>query len=567
MKQNNTHKLLTVAMLALLSLGSCTKDTVTLRGKISHYSGGKADAGCGEKVYLDGSTPRWHYGDTLKINEDLAIVSTTDGSTATVSVPRASHYTAVYPSSIATDLTNLSAAQLTLPRLQVYREDASGNQIVATPMCASSSGSTLNFKNMGALLAIRLTNGTNHASLTIDSISVKSVAYGTPNAPATAMWGAATADLSSASPSYTFTTSPTAGANDSVTLARAGNESLNIVLGNNEAQSKTVYVYVPAIGSSADNLFCIRIFARNGNVGYTYLRSQTASGSGNVGRNQKAEVPFSMLLTNERKFVDGAVNGLFTVNASGGKVYFSKGNLQYKKEGTHAINTDNSDNIRGGTWRFAENQWEYTGSSANYSSLAQDTWFDLFGWGMSGNVYGPDYFSTNCTGYTDNVANTRYDWGNFNAISNGGNAVGIWRTPTEDEWRYLLFTRAVNGGIGAGHSYQITMVNSIWGVLIYPDGYTQQGNYSTSSNPSTVPAGCVFLPTAGYRRSTDYTTSERDGYYWSSTPTARSDTRAQRVHINCADSNPIVEIGGGTKSYGLSVRLVRDDPYATTSGK
>ena len=43
----------------------------------------------------------------------------------------------------------------------------------------------------------------------------------------------------------------------------------------------------------------------------------------------------------------GAVDGLFTINDQGGKVYFSKGNLQYQASTN--------------TWRFAEHQWDHVG--------------------------------------------------------------------------------------------------------------------------------------------------------------------------------------------------------------
>ncbi len=560
----------------MLSLSSCTKDTVTLRAKISHYGSSKADIGGSEKVYLDQNTPRWHNGDALRINESVVAISTSDGSSATMQVPSADSYKAVYPSSIVEELTNEGTASLTLPRLQVYREDDNQRQIVSTPMCAASSGTTLHFKNMGALLAISLTNATSHESITVDSVSVKSVAYGSTNAPATAMWGTATATISASEPTYTFTAQPTAGVNDSVTLAREGNQSLNIVLSNN-TQSRTVYVYVPAIRSDANNLFCIRVFARNGNAWYTYLKAQTTSGSGNIGRNQKAEVPFGMDGSIEHKFVIGAIDGLFTVDNVGSKVYFSKGNLQYQKIGTHSA-ADGS--TKEGTWRFAENQWDYIGYNVNYPNCAAlGSWFDLFGWGTSGYQREPYYFNDTSANYSSSVAGTNNDWGVYNAISNGGNTAGIWRTLTASEWNYLLTMRVVNGGTGRGHSYQVMKVNSAWGMLIYPDGYTQQSNYSINSVLTAVPSGCAFLPLAGHRKATQYENEySQQGYYWSSTPMANTSNistntsniskRSFRVYINFSSGSSnasVIASEGSARHFGLSVRLVRDDPYTTQS--
>ncbi len=565
MKQNNTHILLAAAMLTLLSFGSCKKDTVTLRAKISHFNGSKVEGG--EKVYLDANTPRWNNGDTIKINEGPALISTSNEQIATIEVPSASRYTAVYPASIATDLTNSSAAQLTLPRLQVYREDDNQNQIVATPMCASSSGTTLTFKNMGALLAIDLVNNAVHAGLTIDSVSVRSVAYGSTGVAATAMWGPATANPTSEDPSYSFTATPTAGVNDSVTLAREGNQSLNIVLSTDTMDRKKVYVYVPAVSPSANNLFCIRIFANVNNAGYTYVKTQHTSGSGNIGRNQKAEVTFTMRPCNEHKFVVGAVSGgLFTVTSRGLQVYFSKGNLQYRKKGRHSTINGGSAT---GTWRFAENQWDYLGD-IDYRNIGDETWFDLFGYGTSG--YDVNPYEVSRTGYPTSHLISSYDWGTYNAISNGGNVAGLWFTLLPHEWLYLLNTRIVNGGQGEGHCYQLMKVHSIQGLLIYPDGYTQQSSYNSSSNPSAVPDGCVFLPAAGHReQSSDQqmveycnslsssTDATPFGEYWTSYHDA---DRPYQFNFDTS-----VYISLNYPEYGLSVRLVRNDPYTTTSSK
>ena len=45
----------------------------------------------------------------------------------------------------------------------------------------------------------------------------------------------------------------------------------------------------------------------------------------------------------------GAIDGKFSINATGGKVYFAKGNLQYQASTN--------------TFRFAEHQWNYVGGS------------------------------------------------------------------------------------------------------------------------------------------------------------------------------------------------------------
>lgn len=574
MKRNNIYKLLIIAVLMIAVLSGCKKDTVTIRARISHYNGSKTSVECGSKVYMNGSSPRWNNGDTLRINENAVVISSLDGLTASMEVPAAGAYKAVYPSSIAQSLVNGNVANLTLPRMQIYREDDTQNQIVATPMCAASTNCTLSFKNMGALLAINLTNATSHESITVDSVSVKSVAYGsTAEAPAAAiaMWGDAVAEnISSESPTYTFTATPTAGSNDSVTLARGDGLGLGIVLANSNSgtQNKLVYVYIPAVSSAVNNLFSIRIFATDAaGTHYTYLRTQTGAYSGNLGRNQKADVPFEMNATIEREVAsntvpEGALSGIFTVDGNGTRVYFSQGNLQYRRNNTLGDPAT-------GLWRFAENQWDYLGGNiyTNYTNF-YIVWFDLFGWGTSGyNSHKPEETSSSNNTYAPSMEggdNANYDWGVYNAISNGGNQAGLWRTLTAAEWDYLTGMstsgRTVNGGRGEGYCYQLLRANNIWGLLIYPDDFTQQSAYTNTSNLSDIPEGCAFLPMAGHRevRSVSYEGSY--GSYWSSSVDGSDSGKAYAMRFRQHNSLLVFGSQSRDKKYGQSVRLVQNVP-------
>ncbi len=558
-------------MIAVLS--GCKKDTVTIRARISHYNGSKTSVECGSKVYMNGSSPRWNNGDTLRINENAVVISSLDGLTASMEVPTAGAYKAVYPSSIAQSLVNGNVANLTLPRMQIYREDDTQNQIVATPMCAASTNCTLSFKNMGALLAINLTNETFHESITVDSVSVKSVAYGsTAEAPAAAiaMWGDAVAeDISSDSPTYTFTATPTAGSNDSVTLARGDGLGLGIVLANSNSgtQNKLVYVYIPAVSSAVNNLFSIRIFATDAaGTHYTYLRIQTGAYSGNLGRNQKADVPFEMNATIEHEVVsntvpEGALSGIFSVG-NGKRVYFSQGNLQYRR---NSLLGDPAT----GLWRFAENQWDYLGGSVytNYTNF-YSVWFDLFGWGTSGyNSHKPEETSESNNTYAPSMEGgdkANYDWGVYNAISNGGNQAGLWRTLTAEEWNYLTGIsnpgRTVNGGTREGHCYQLLRANNIWGLLIYPDDFTQQSTYTNTSNLSDIPEGCAFLPMAGHRLGVSVSYEGSYGSYWSSSVDESNSGMAYAMRFRQYTSLQVFGSLPRDKKYGQSVRLVQNVP-------
>ena len=68
----------------------------------------------------------------------------------------------------------------------------------------------------------------------------------------------------------------------------------------------------------------------------------------------------------------GAISGKFTINANGDQVYFSQGNLQYIGSAATPY------------WKFADNQWDYLGTTTGQNSSNQNVDRDLFGWGASG---------------------------------------------------------------------------------------------------------------------------------------------------------------------------------------
>ena len=140
------------------------------------------------------------------------------------------------------------------------------------------------------------------------------------------------------------------------------------------------------------------------------------------------------------KTLQGILNGKFSISDDK-QIYFSQGNLQYNAvQGTH----DCSDGTtKEGTWRFAEHQYDRIGSQNSNISATYDGWIDLFGWGTSGwnsgaNEYQP-YSTSDVNGnyypggsYSNNLTGSyaNADWGVYNAIFNGGNQAGMWRTLT-----------------------------------------------------------------------------------------------------------------------------------------
>jgi hypothetical protein len=234
----------------------------------------------------------------------------------------------------------------------------------------------------------------------------------------------------------------------------------------------------------------------------------------------------------------GTIGGQFTVNASGDKVYFAKGNLQYIASAATPY------------WKFADNQWDYLGTSTGQNSSATNVDRDLFGWGTKTD---PNKTSNENTSYSWN------EWGE-NAITNGGNRINSgWRTLESTEWAYLWNSRD-----NAANLRTLATVNNVTGLILMPDGWTASGvaltvttaDYTTNNINSAdwntlEQQGCVFLPAGGYRHGTGIIKAGSYGAYWSSTST--SSDKATSMDF----SSSTVEAYTTNRSTGCSVRLVR----------
>lgn len=256
----------------------------------------------------------------------------------------------------------------------------------------------------------------------------------------------------------------------------------------------------------------------------------------------------SVTVSGEEKYPGGQLIGDFSVSSSR-KVNFSQGNLQFNAAtGIHSTVIGD----KPGTWRFAYNQWDVIGDDNKNVSETYAGWIDLFAWATSGwdNTLVDRYAANfepwsssdtvmfteeNTYGYGPSLSRGNmsltgamqyYDWGRFNAISNGGNTVNYWRTLTADEWRYLLFGRS-NAEKLRG---QATLMK-VHGYVLFPDGtdveslgFVSNPNdwvsniYSTESDWEMLESmGAVFLPCAGRRYGTEVENTTTWGIYWSST--------------------------------------------------
>lgn len=230
------------------------------------------------------------------------------------------------------------------------------------------------------------------------------------------------------------------------------------------------------------------------------------------GENQETERPLYP--------TEGAINARYTIGDDV-TVVFAKGNLQY--------------NAASRMWRFAGRQYDVAGYDNELMDTTYNGWIDLFGWGTSGERgLMPFTISDSSENYAYgmfDIGGSEYDWGQHNAISNGGNSAGKWRAMTIDEWTYLLKFRTdatkkkalatiVNVGLHGTPMHGFLLLPDKWEL---PEGCTFQ--YGTKEGFETnvynveqwnkmEGAGAVFLPAGGERNGVMVSMVGDYGCYW-----------------------------------------------------
>ena len=261
---------------------------------------------------------------------------------------------------------------------------------------------------------------------------------------------------------------------------------------------------------------------------------------------------------------------------SGHYVFFSPGTLQFNAMlGSHRC-ADGT--IKEGTWRFAENQWDFVGDtlignvyhngvkcSNTHISPNYDGWIDLFGWATSGwdntvkdysavlfEPWSRDIISRGSAfrsfGYGPSInfkdsdlvgSSVYYDWGQYNEIVNGDkkDPPGLWRTLSQEEWTYLFNRRDTDDQILYGKGSILLGDSSVNGFIILPDDWeTPEGiifrrGMSTEKAPANFfsleewmdmeERGAVFFPTSPFRYTDTYNFTRVGGslagFIWTST--------------------------------------------------
>ena len=246
----------------------------------------------------------------------------------------------------------------------------------------------------------------------------------------------------------------------------------------------------------------------------------------------------------------------FTVSAYGKQVTFSQGNLQCALSATDT------------TWAFAEYQTEMIGN-ANVSGGALANTIDLFGW-SGNNTTAPWGISTSKN--TSDYAGDFVDWGQ-NTI--GKNAPNTYRTLANDEWDYLLNTRAnasEKKGVariklnsdGSQYANGLILLPDSWNA---PEGVTLTSGFSSESSIDAYAtyqtfthaewqqleaAGAVFLPVSGYRLGVSVNDVQYNGSYGSATLLSSVFAYYLDFYANEASANYC------GRHIGQAVRLVQD---------
>ena len=535
-----THTISIFCFALLGALTSCRKesDTVTLGAKIDDYIGAP-------KLYIDSNIPQWEDGDPVWINGNGDYSISFNGTVAQITNilrDNDNHYTAVYPADIVTNQGVDGSVSINLSREQVFQWDTTNSrQQINVPMIAyTANGGDLGFKNLCSLVKVVVLNNTTRV------ISLKRITLTASSAMLSGPTTASIVTVQGAKQGQLGTWGSDAEHDVSLVFNAPFSISPN--------SRSEFYICVPEFSSTELSI----IVYTSDNCIFPVLKSSVS-----LDHNAIASVNLNI-----GQLI--AAHEGFTVDGNGTQVRFSKGNLQYSRQGTH--NTADGNNTVG-TWRFTKHQYDVIGVDNNQiSNTDYNGWIDLFGYGTSGyrNKL-PTLFTVDGNSYRNaTIANTNYDWGQYNTIDSIQ-----YRTLTGDEWNYL-FNGTITIETTQYSRFAEAVVNNINGVLLIPDDFCwplseialpdfyddgelfswSGDGYSIAEWSILESAGAVFLPAAGHRfeASTNYINTAV--CYWTSTIQSTGTMTAKYLFFGMG-SSPVIN-APMTISYGLSVRLVQN---------
>lgn len=253
----------------------------------------------------------------------------------------------------------------------------------------------------------------------------------------------------------------------------------------------------------------------------------------------------------------GALPGKFSVSY-GKQVYFSQGNLWYGNW-IYDRNMDTG-------YYLEDHQWQH-------QPLRDSTWVtshkNHFFWSKSQEITLDELFpdpellaTTEDVIFTNETETTPNP--DFGVIINGKPRMGLWRTLSYEEWRYLLEERPMTYGKPRYTNWWggVKMIEGTihHGVFIYPDDYN--GDEVTARRytwKEINDAGIAFLPVAGLRERDKITKMPGSpnpvGWYWASNTNKKDERTACTIYFDGFVTKYSDDTYRGT---GISIRLVRD---------
>ena len=532
-------------VLAMSLLSSCKKENTTDGKMVFKATVQQPNEGSKTAIQPDGSV-LWTAGDAIKVyNGDAQATFTLsegEGSTSATfegELAEADTYYAAYPAS-ATAISTGDAGKVvtfTLPATQAVAMTAGDFDKNVAFMVAASNTQSFAFKNVFGILAVTLKSSTYSQHVSRFVLSAKGFVN---------IWGTSCSVKLNDDGSFEWNGIPYSGGSNSLTLTC----DVNLT-----SEAQTFYILVPPVNMNKG--LCLRIYDDN-LTGDPEIYCLETSNAVTIGSNTGATFQHN----GEAVVVQPeAPEYVFSVGPTQ-KVTFSPANLQYTKS------TD--------SWSFMPNEVmtvEANGSvGTNYAS--QDV-VSLFTWGANGNN-GILPYNTNNTfwQWTEGAGNgylltvdeeNGSDWSvKANAANLGGH--NDWRTPTQDEWTYLLGTanNAHQCRVNAKNLRKYRAINGVEGLVILPDGSTADID-GAWADLQTV--GAVFLPAAGGRMGASVILNGSDGhqgFYWSSKyyGLAKKDASAGLLNFRQDPGqqldNGVYPIANYPCKYAFSVRLVRN---------
>ena len=496
----------------------------------------------------DGSNPAFR---TADIDRDESAVS--------MLVPkdhRRAHY-AIYPASAAVD------GYFEAPRVEYPATYDLTDRNPATwapaPMVAANAGGQMKFYHVGGLLHMRVVGVYDDG---IDEIAVVFLGAGDTPFRVTGHYSVANAATASA------------------TLTAQGEGGNTVTFTHPTFSDKTglfeFNVPVPALADYSA-LQKIRVDLKQSGA---VARTLTYNVDGKWAKFQRARGRNAGL----------ALHGISI--APGKQVVMARGNLQATYDGS------------AWSWAFAAHQPDFIGDTGandkidGVMSLDGSGTIDLFCWNGASSP-------NNSLGINNSL--TREDYGNvsgeslktdWGAIPDVVKKYGAgWRTLTTQEWVYLLNSRSgatVNSVADARYTRATIMDNpatdistnttpaGIHGLILFPDDFVvpaglsanftwgdhinsdddtrDAGNWNVFAKMTAADwalfeeAGCIFLPSAGFRDGTGLYNLGTGGAYWSSSDRLYHN----RAYLTFFYAGGVVSQNNGNRYTASSVRLARD---------